>query len=70
MDTVLIELTNKKALALIYELEELNLIKVLKETIEQPKTKLSDKYRGVFSKEDATNFNDHTKVMRHEWDNI
>ena len=31
--------------------------------------KLSDKYRGVFSKEDAKNFDDHTQQMRKEWDN-
>lgn len=31
--------------------------------------KLSDKYRGVFSKEDAKSFNDHTKQVRKEWDN-
>lgn len=32
--------------------------------------KLSDKYRGVFSKEDAKSFNEHTQQMREEWDNI
>ena len=32
--------------------------------------KLSDKYRGVFSKEDAKSFNDHTQQMRKEWDSI
>ncbi len=31
--------------------------------------RLSDKYRGVFSKEDAKSFNDHTQQMRKEWDN-
>ena len=31
--------------------------------------KLSDKYRGVFTKEDAENFNAHTQQMRKEWDN-
>ena len=31
--------------------------------------KLSNKYRNVFSKEDAQNFNDHTQNMRNEWDN-
>jgi hypothetical protein len=31
--------------------------------------KLSDKYRGVFSKEDAKSFNEHTQQMRKEWDN-
>ena len=28
---------------------------------------LSEKYKGVFSKEDAKSFNDHTKQMRQEW---
>ena len=30
--------------------------------------KLSDKYKGVFSKEDAQSFNKHTQQMRKEWD--
>ena len=30
---------------------------------------LSDKYRGVFSEEDAKSFNAHTQQMRKEWDN-
>ncbi len=30
--------------------------------------KLSDKYKGVFSIEDAKSFNDHTQQMR-KWDN-
>ena len=32
--------------------------------------KLSDKYRDVFTKEDAKSFNDHTQQMRKEWDSI
>ncbi len=31
--------------------------------------KISDKYKGAFSKEDAKSFNDHTQQMRKEWDN-
>jgi hypothetical protein len=31
--------------------------------------KLSDKYRGVFTKEDTKSFNEHTQQMRKEWDN-
>jgi hypothetical protein len=30
--------------------------------------KISDKYRGVFTKEDAKSFNEHTQQMRKEWD--
>ena len=32
--------------------------------------KLSNKFRGVFSKEAGKDFMNHTKVMREEWDNI
>jgi hypothetical protein len=31
--------------------------------------KLSEKYRGVFTKEDAKSFNEHTQQMRKEWNN-
>lgn len=69
-DTMLIQLTNKKAIRLLHDMEELDLIKVLKVNIVTAKTRLSDKYRGVFSKEDAKSFNEHTQIMRGEWDNI
>ena len=67
---MLIQVTNQKAIGLLHELEELHLIKVLKENFTPLKTKLSDKYRGVFSKEDAKSFKDHTQQMREEWNNI
>lgn len=68
-NTVLIQLTNEKAIGLLHELEELHLIKVLKENITIPKGKLSDKYRGVFTSEDALDFNKYTQTMRKQWDN-
>lgn len=67
---MLIQITNQKAVRLLHELEELHLIKVLKENFVPAKTKLSDKYKGVFSKEDARSFNEHTLKTRGEWDNI
>jgi len=33
-------------------------------------SKLSDKFRGVFSKEVGRDFIKHTKIMREEWDSI
>ena len=33
-------------------------------------SKLSDKYRGVFSKEVGKDFMKHTKELREEWDGI
>ncbi|MEO6870241.1 MAG: hypothetical protein ABI168_11385 [Ginsengibacter sp.] len=68
-NTMLIQITNQKALGLLHELEELKLIKVLKN---HPGTneKLSDKYRGIISKEQGRNLNEHIKLMRNEWSNI
>ena len=68
MDTMLIQVTDQKAVGLLHELEELHLIKVLKENIEPVnKTKLSDKYRGMLSKEEGEKLNEHIKQMRSEW---
>jgi hypothetical protein len=69
-NTMVIQLTNQKAIRLLHELEELNLIKVLKENIEPVKTKLSDKYKGFISKEEGQQLNDHIKQMRSEWNGI
>lgn len=37
---------------------------------ETTQKKLSEKYRDVFTKEDAKSFNDHSQQMRKEWNNI
>ncbi len=68
-NTMLIQITNPKAVKLLHELEELQLIKVLDEDNSNIKAKLSDKYKGVFSKEDAESFDEHTRIMRKEWSN-
>ena len=70
MDTMLIQLTNQKAARLLHELEELNLIKVLSKNIAPNKAKLSDKYKGIITKEQGQNLNEHIKQMRREWSNI
>ena len=69
-NTMVIQLTNQKAVGLLHELEELHLIKVLKKNIEPVKTKLSDKYKGFISKEEGQQLNDHIKQMRSEWNGI
>lgn len=67
--TITIELRNERALTLIRELEALQLIRIIPENVSRKKEKLSDKYRGVFTSEDAKSFNDHTQTMRNEWNN-
>ncbi|MCA0364730.1 MAG: hypothetical protein LCH67_11860 [Bacteroidetes bacterium] len=68
-NTVLIEVTNVKAMGILHELEELHLIKMLKEKTSEKTGNLSDKYRGVFSKEDAKKFKNHVVKLRSEWKN-
>ena len=63
-NTMIIQLTNPKAAGLVRELEELHLIKVLKGNIVPDKTKLSDKYKGIISKADGQQLNDHINQMR------
>ncbi len=45
METIVVQITNKKAYRLLEDLEDLQLIKLLKVS-EVPKQKLSDKYAG------------------------
>ena len=68
METILIQVNNNKAYKLLQDLEALDIIKVLRRNISQQK--LSQKYRGVFSKEDAKDFNKHVQEIRKEWASI
>ena len=70
METMLIQLTNQKAVGILRELEELHLIKVLSQNTTPVKTKLSDKYKGIITKEQGQNLNEHIKQMRSEWNSI
>jgi len=66
MDILLIQVTNQKAIGLLHELEELHLIKVLKETL-QPKQKLSEKYGGKLPAEIADELQNYVSQSREEW---
>ena len=69
MQIVTVEIDNPDGLHLLEDLEKLNVLRIVKDNIIVRNTKLSDKYRGVFSKEDAVRFSQHTKTLRKEWDN-
>ncbi|MDR0737445.1 MAG: hypothetical protein LBF39_00045 [Prevotellaceae bacterium] len=71
MNTILLQVNNRPALNLLYEMQALDLVKVLKEYPRpEAKTKLSDRFRGVFSIEAGKSFKAHTQLMREEWDSI
>ena len=70
MNTMIIELTDQKATGLIHELEELRLIKILRGNVAPVKTKLSDKYKGIMTREQSQDLKRHINEMREEWDSI
>lgn len=63
MNTMLIQLTNQKAVKISFELEELCLIKVLKKNVISDQ-KLSEKYAGKLSKEFAEDLQKHISESR------
>lgn len=69
-DTIVIKITNKKAIKLLYDMEDLDLIKLIKSDDKNNPPKLSEKYKNVFTKEDADNFDEHVESIRKEWGNI
>ena len=69
MQTVLVEVDNQDGFHLLQELEKLHVLRIIKENVSEKKANLSDKYRGVFTKDDADSFMRHTDAMRNEWNN-
>ena len=67
---MLIQVTNQKAVGLLHELEALHLIKVLSVNTASPETRLSQKYKGIITKNQGQKLNEHLQEMRSEWDNI
>lgn len=63
---MLIEPTNRKAAKFLQELEELNLIKVLKTDV-KPDEKLSEKYAGKLPLEVADELQTYVIESRNEW---
>lgn len=70
MQTVLVEVNSETGLHLLRDLELLNVLRIVKENVVETKVKFSDKYKGVFTKEDAQSMDNHIDNMRGEWDNI
>jgi hypothetical protein len=70
METMLIQLTNQKADKLLHELEELNIIKVLKKN-STAVSKLSERFAGKLnlSNEEYNQFQKYIQDSRNECDN-
>lgn len=67
METLLIQLTNQKAAGLLHELEELQIIKVLKKNV-QTEQSLSKKYAGKLPSTLADELQNYVDQGRQEWE--
>ncbi len=66
MDTVIIQLTTKKTLQLLKELEDLDLLRILDDNY-MNNIKLSDKYAGKLPKNIAQELQDSITQSRNQW---
>lgn len=66
METVLVQITNNKAYKLLEDLEDLQIIKVLKKSI-QSQQKLSEKYAGKLPSDIAYEIQNFVNESRSEW---
>ena len=66
METWIIQLKDPKALKLLLDLEELQLIHLVKKGIASEQ-KLSEKYRGKLSVEEGEEIQDYLRQSRSDW---
>ncbi|MVN22173.1 hypothetical protein [Mucilaginibacter arboris] len=66
METLLIQLTNQKAIGLLHEMEALNLIKLLDEPISENQS-FSEKYAGKLPSAVADDLQNYVTASRKEW---
>jgi hypothetical protein len=67
MQTVIVQLTNQNALALLQKLEEMHIIKLLRKNI-NPQEDLSDKFAGKLPADVADKLQKYISQSRSEWD--
>ncbi len=69
METIVIQLNNNKAYQLLKDLEELNIIKLLRQPLEDKQTR-SKKYSGKLNLSDNefNAFQNHITESRNEWE--
>jgi ribosomal protein L12E/L44/L45/RPP1/RPP2 len=66
METLVIQINNNKAYKLLADLEDLNILKVIKRSANQPLS-LSEKYAGKLSPATTNALQDYVKQSREEW---
>ncbi len=66
-DTLVIEITNPKAKDLLMQLEELHWIKIIAQDLKETPAFSAGKFRGILSKKQGEELQEHIQTMRNEW---
>lgn len=67
MQTITVDILNEKVLELLKKLEELNLVKVQKNSANDNNSKKPSAYKGIISKKLGAEIQQHVKQSRAEW---
>lgn len=77
METLLVKVSERNKANMLLELlksldfiESVDFMNDVKTVSTNSKTKLSDKYKGILTKEEGQKLNDHINQMRSEWNGI
>jgi len=70
MDRIIVELTSKRALNLLKDLEELHVLKIVGPSASPFNETLSDKFAGKLPPEVAEEMQKYIVQSRNEWDRI
>jgi hypothetical protein len=65
-NTILVELKNDNALNLLYDLERMDILHIVREEAPE-KIKLSEKLKGLLTKEQGLDLKKHVESIRQEW---
>ena len=68
METLTIDVLNNKAIRLLQDLENMQLIRVRKEEPTISKVNWSEKYKGAMTKQTPTEIEEQLKEIRNEWE--
>lgn len=68
MKTVTVEIRNDIALTLLYNLESMQILRVIEDKTAPVKQKLSERFAGCLSKERAEELQKELTQMRSEWE--
>ena len=68
MESITVRPKSEKAIQLLHDLEQLDILEIISKGSEESRKSFSDKYRGIITPEQGADLHKHIEEMRNEWD--